>query len=170
MEQLLSENEQLRSENEQLKEKIRKYEELFKTNKSKVSITDAKGVCFHKGPPPGLDVCSHCDEKKDSSYFGYYQNRIDKNGYLQRSNAVCRTCGVKEDKERKDTLDRAEKEGKIPPKPNGGDICQKCNRKWGSIEKPKSWHRDHDAIKNEFRRWLCGDCNMALHDHRHGTS
>ena len=42
--------------------------------------------------------------------------------------------------------------------------------KWGSEEDPRNWHRDHDAIKNTFRGWLCGDCNMAKHDHRFNIS
>jgi hypothetical protein len=162
--------EQLLSENEQLKEKIRRYEELLKTNKSKVSVSDATGVCLHKGEPPGLHECRECRVKKDSSFFGYYQNRIDKNGYLMRVNAVCRTCAVGLDEERNTTLQKANKEGKIPPKPKGGDECPKCTRAWGTEENPRNWHRDHDAIKNEFRGWLCGDCNMANHDHRHGLS
>jgi ribosomal protein L34E len=160
----------LNLENQQLKEKIKKYEDLLATNKSKVSLVDAKGICLHKGPPPGLHECRECRTKKDCQHFGYYQNRIDKNGYLSRTNAVCNDCGVKLDKERKETLDKANKEGKIPPKPKGGDVCPKCERSWGSEEAPRNWHRDHDAIKNEFRGWLCGDCNMANHDHRYGTS
>jgi hypothetical protein len=160
----------LEEENHQLKEEIAQLKQLLEKNGSKVSVMDAVGCVLHKGRPPGLHECSTCREKKDSSHFNYYNQRIDQHGYLMRSNALCKTCGDESSKERKKTLEKANKEGKIPPKPEPGDICPNCNRNWGSIETPRNWHRDHDAIKNEFRRWLCGDCNMAQHDHRHGTS
>ena len=149
---------------------IAKIMELFQKNPTNVKLLQAKGIILHNGKPPGLHKCSRCCGMKDSSHFGYYSCRVDKNGYLMRSNALCFDCRKETDKERKDTLDNAKKAGKIPPKPNPGDICSNCHRSWGTPENPRNWHRDHDAIKNEFRRWLCGDCNMALHDHRHGKS
>jgi hypothetical protein len=154
----------------ELENRLKICETILSTNPSKVKLEEAVGCILHRGKPPGLHECSKCRIKKDNSNFNYYTSRIDKNGYLMRSNALCTICGVESDKERQETLKRAAKEGKIPPKPNPGDICPKCNRAWGAIDNPRNWHRDHDAIKNEFRGWLCGDCNMANHDHRHGIS
>jgi hypothetical protein len=149
---------------------IAKIMKLFQTNPTNVELFHAAGIILHNGKPPGLHKCSRCWCRKDSSHFGYYSCRVDKNGYLMRSNALCFDCRKVTNKERKDTLDKAKKAGKIPPKPKPGDICSNCVRPWGTPENPRNWHRDHDAIRNEFRRWLCGDCNMALHDHRHGKS
>jgi len=153
---------------DKMNEEVAKYRELFTS--STIPMEEIKGCIFHKGKPPGLHECSKCRVSKDSSHYGYYTNRVDKNHYLMRSNALCKDCRMETEKERKDTLKKATKEGKIPTQPKPGDICPKCQRKWGSEEKPRNWHRDHDAIKNEFRGWLCGDCNMAQHDHRHGIS
>ena len=157
----------LEEENMKLKEYFAK---IIATNPSGIAEQDVKGYIAHRGIPPGLHECSRCRENKDTTCFNYYNQRVDKNGYLMRSNALCKDCGVETDKERKETLKKAGKEGKIPPKPAPGDVCKYCNRNWGSKEQPRNWHRDHDAIKNEFRGWLCGDCNMAKHDHRHGIS
>jgi hypothetical protein len=160
----------LQTEIQNLKEQNIQLLNLKCTNTTAVSFQDAKGFILHKGEPPDLHECSRCREKKDSSHFGYYSQRVDKYGYLMRSNALCKDCRIETDKERKTTLKKAGDEGKIPPQPEAGATCPNCNRPWGSIDKPRNWHRDHDAIKNEFRRWLCGDCNMAKHDHRHGIS
>lgn len=149
---------------------MRKLLELLRTNPNNVTFLHARGLILHKGKPPGLHKCSRCHAMKDSSHFGYYSCRVDKKGYLMRSNALCFDCRNETNKERKDTLDKAKKAGKIPPRPKPGDICPNCQRSWGTPENPRNWHRDHDAIQNIFRRWLCGDCNMALHDHRHGKS
>jgi len=133
-------------------------------------INEIVGLIPHRGYPPGMHECSSCRENKFSDQFSYYNNRVDKNGYLMRSNALCIDCRKKSDIERKNTLDIAKKNNEIPEKPLPGDKCSNCNRNWGSPEKPRNWHRDHDAIKNKFRGWICGDCNMAKHDHRHGLS
>jgi len=145
--------------------------ELYKKSNSKIALEDVKGIIFHKGTPPGDNhECSICRVKKAGDQFTYYQRRVSRYGYLMRTNAHCHDCEKTSTEERMTTLKTAATAGKIPPKPKPGDICPNCNRAWGSSEKPRNWHRDHDAIKNEFRRWLCGDCNMALHDHRHGKS
>jgi hypothetical protein len=127
-------------------------------------------VVFHKGKPDGLHECSRCRELKTSSNYNYYSKRIDKNGYLMRSNALCVDCTIETNQERSSTLNKAKKNNEIGKKPEPGDICTGCNRSWGTKEQPRNWHRDHDAKKNEFRGWLCGDCNMAKHDHRHDIS
>ena len=140
------------------------------TNSTNIVLNDIKGIIIHKGPPPGLHKCSRCREHKDNTHFTYYQQRVDKKGYLMRSNALCTICKYETNLKRNTTLKKAKAEGKIPPKPQGGDLCPNCNRHWGTKEEPRNWHRDHDAIRNVFRMWLCGDCNMAKHDHRHGIS
>ena len=143
---------------------IKRLEELLALN------PDIKGFIAHKGEPPGLHECSKCRELKGSEHFKYYQNRVDKNGYLMRSNALCNTCDKNMRQERDSTLKKAELNNEIGEKPCPGSTCPNCSRAWGTVEQPRNWHRDHDAIQNIFRGWLCGDCNMAKHDHRHGTS
>lgn len=133
-------------------------------------ICDIKGVICHKGKPPGQHECSRCRNMLDNSNFTYYSNRVDKNNYLMRSNALCSDCSKIMNDERKSTLKKAEINGEIKEKPAPGSKCPDCNRNWGTKENPRNWHRDHDAINNVFRGWLCGDCNMAKHDHRFGIS
>jgi hypothetical protein len=140
------------------------------SNGSAVDLEDAVGCILHKGKPPGLHECSKCGQYKDNQDYCYYKCRADKNGYLMRTNALCNQCKELTSKERRRTLSHAKSQNKIPPRPSPGDKCPQCKRKWGTIENPRNWHRDHDAIKNEFRRWLCGDCNMANHDHRYNIS
>ena len=127
-------------------------------------------MILHRGKPEGLHECSKCAEMKDNSNFTYYNQRVDKNGYLMRSNALCLNCSEIMNSERKATLDKAKKNGEIEDKPLGGAKCPGCKRNWGTEQEPRNWHRDHDAIQNKFRGWLCGDCNMAKHDHRHKIS
>lgn len=165
----------LKKENEKLKAQVKDNETILKLvnetcKNQKMTMNEIKGMKLHKGMPLGLHECSICREEKDNSAFSYYTGRVDKYGFLLRSNAHCKSCSKISTKERKDTLKKAEKEGKIPPKPKPGDICTNCNRKWGSHEQPRNWHQDHNQKTHEFRRWLCGDCNMALHDHRHNIS
>ena len=69
-------------------------------------------------------------------------------------------------KKRKDILKKAKKDGKIPLKPNSGDICPHCKRNWGTKENPRNWHRHHCIKTEKFIGWLCGDCNMSFHDQR----
>jgi hypothetical protein len=149
-------------------EKIQEF--ILQSSNKNILLEEAQGCILHKGLPPGTHECSKCRNQKENTEFTYYSQRVDRYGYLMRSNALCRDCNSIMNKERQNTLNRAKKEGKIPPKPNQGDICSHCNRSWGTKEQPKKWHRDHDAIQNEFRGWLCGDCNMAKHDHRMGIS
>tara|TARA_Y100001972_G_scaffold81750_1_gene99418 strand:- start:3992 stop:4477 length:486 start_codon:yes stop_codon:yes gene_type:complete len=130
----------------------------------KNNVNDVKGIIFHKGKPPGEHECSKCLKLKDNNEFKYYKKRVDKNNYLMRSNAICHNCSKINNEERKKTLFKDK--NKIPPKPKAGSICESCNRKWGTKDKPRNWHRDHDAKLHKFRGWLCGDCNMAKHDHR----
>lgn len=143
---------------------IKRIEELL------ISNPEIKGFIAHKGEPLGLHECSKCRELKGSEHFKYYQSRVDKNGYLMRSNALCNPCDKNMKQERDDTLKKAELNHEVGDKPKPGSICPNCSRAWGTAEQPRNWHRDHDAIHNVFRGWLCGDCNMAKHDHRHGTS
>ena len=164
-EELKKENEELKKENEELKKEIKVYRKLFKTNPNKVIIKEIKGIICHKGEPQGTHECSKCREVKSNDNFTYYNQRVDKNGYLIRTNALCSDCKKEINKETKETLDKESKEGNIPSKPKAGDTCNNCNRQWTG-----NWHRDHDAKKHKFREWLCGDCNMAKHDHRHNKS
>ena len=134
----------------------------------KIEIDDIKGIIFHRGPPPGLHECSKCLEHKDNTHFTWYHQRVDKKGYRSRVNAHCSSCSEKVKKEKDETMKKDK--DKIPEKPEPGSICPNCNRSWGTKENPRNWHKDHDAIKHEFRRWLCGHCNMSQSDHRNGIS
>jgi hypothetical protein len=134
----------------------------------KIEIDDIKGYLCHKGPPPGLHECSKCREHKDNTHFKYYQQRVDNKGYLMRTNALCNLCSIKNKKEKDETMKKDK--NKIPKKPEPGSMCPNCKRSWGTKENPRNWHKDHDAIKHEFRGWLCGHCNMSKSDHRNGIS
>ena len=56
-------------------------------------------------------------------------------------------------------LKEAFKASDIPPKPTAGSRCPNCKREWHN-----QWHKHHS--KGKFIDWLCGNCNMALQDHR----
>lgn len=145
-------------------EELKKRGMLTNTN-SKIDINQVKGMIMHKGPNPHKQECRDCRQMRSSDYFSFYQQRVDKYGYLQRSNALCKDCKKKNEKQRKICLDKATKKGQIPEKPKPGDKCPQCKRSWGTNKKPRNWHRHH--IDDDFISWLCGDCNMSLHDQRH---
>lgn len=108
-----------------------------------------------KGLPPEQMECRECRETLDSNHFSYYQSRVDQNGYLWRSNALCSKCATHSNKSRKVVLDNAN----IPEKPKKGDECPKCKRSWSG-----NWHRHHEG--DQFIEWLCGHCNTHLSDQR----
>jgi hypothetical protein len=105
--------------------------------------------------------CSRCDNKKETKCFRFYQSRVDKDGYLMRSNALCDTCSVESNKRRAATLSEAHRNGEISDRPKEGDTCPHCSREWYG-----NWHRHHDDVNHKFIEWLCGDCNMSFHDQR----
>lgn len=108
-----------------------------------------------KGLPTEQMECRECRQVLNSEEFSYYQSRVDQNGYLWRSNALCGECATYSNKSRKVVLDSAD----IPDRPKKGDECPKCERPW--IGK---WHRHHEGDK--FIEWLCGHCNTHLSDQR----
>ena len=112
-------------------------------------------VILTKGEPTEKQQCRDCNELHDSTEYSYYQARVDKNGFLLRSNALCHSCAKKSNKARKDVLDNAN----IPDKPKSGTECPNCKRKWNG-----NWHRHHEG--DEFIGWLCGHCNMSFSDQR----
>jgi len=116
---------------------------------------DSVQVILTKGMPSSYMECRECKEKLPSKNFSYYLSRVDQNGYLMRSNALCHTCNYKSNKERKLVLDSC----LIPEKPKKGSECPHCNRKWNG-----NWHRHHEGDK--FIEWLCGHCNMSFSDQR----
>ena len=126
--------------------------ERFKSGKS-----DTIKVIVTNGVPAGTSECSQCRKQLDDEEFSYYQARVNKRGYLSRSNALCRACSGRLNAERKEILDQAD----IPPKPAKGGVCPKCNRKWWD-----SWHRDHSYETEKFRGWIYGNCNMRASDRR----
>lgn len=123
------------------------------------------GISMTLGYPDTLShdkyKCSRCHEKKDYTKFSFYLSRIDSDGYLMRSNAICDTCSNEQNKKRQKILNEANDKGLIPDKPNSGDICEGCGREWHG-----NWHRHHDDKTHEFISWLCGHCNMSQSDQR----
>jgi len=111
------------------------------------------------GEPAGVYECRECRRNLPAGKFRYYQTRVDKDGALWRSNALCSDCSKRLDSERAAVM-KARKEN-IPPKPKSGDACPNCKRR-----APGAWHRDHDYETSEFRGWICGNCNMAKQDKR----
>lgn len=108
-----------------------------------------------KGLPVEHMDCRECRSTLEPSQFSFYLSRVDHKGFLIRSNALCDSCAIKSNKERKVVLDSAS----IPDVPNKGDECPKCKRSWTG-----RWHRHHEG--NEFIEWLCGHCNTHLSDQR----
>lgn len=99
--------------------------------------------------------CSRCREEFPPEQFGWYKGRVSKDGYLQRSNAVCKPCLKKSS----DELKNAIKNTGIGSKPKDGDACSHCEREWKG-----NWHRHHQGDK--VIGWICGHCNMSFSDHR----
>ena len=106
-------------------------------------------------------ACSRCHEKKPNTEFSYYLSRVSADGFLMRSNALCTDCSNKQNNKRSKILNEAHHMGLIPDKPNSGDTCQGCDRKWFG-----NWHRHHDDNTHQFIAWLCGHCNMSQSDQR----
>jgi hypothetical protein len=107
------------------------------------------------GLPKECMECRECRECLLPENFSYYMSRVDQNGYLMRSNALCNNCGKKTNKQRQKVFQNSV----IPKKPIKGTECPHCNRKWSG-----NWHRHHEG--DNFINWLCGHCNMSLNDQR----
>lgn len=112
-------------------------------------------IILSYGLPEKTMECRECRQHKSSENFGFYQSRVDANGYLMRSNALCNVCSKVSNKQRKEVLDKA----LIPEKPKSGDICPNCERSWNG-----NWHRHH--VEDDFISYLCGHCNMSFSDQR----
>ena len=112
-------------------------------------------VILTKGIPTKKMRCRECDEMKDPTKYSFYKSRVDANGYLMRSNALCNECSEQTNKQRKKVLDNAI----IPEKPKKGDVCENCKRSWDG-----NWHRHH--IGDKFISYICGHCNMSFSDQR----
>lgn len=115
-------------------------------------------IILSKGLPTKKLECRECRGVLPSESFNYYSARVDKDGYLMRSNALCNTCSNESDKKRKKVLDSAN----IPNKPKKGDECPNCKRYWRG-----NWHRHH--VGENFVSWLCGHCNMSFSDQRNNN-
>lgn len=116
---------------------------------SKISVILTKGL-----PLENME-CRECRKSLDSFHFRYYLSRVDQNGFLMRSNALCDNCAKNSNKQRKKVLDNSQ----IPLKPKKGSECPHCERPWKG-----NWHRHHEGDK--FIEWLCGHCNMSFSDQR----
>ena len=114
-------------------------------------------IILTRGKPVKQQQCSRCRNDYDSSMFNYYQARVSSDGYLSRSNAVCKVCSKAHGKELKDAINKCG--GKRPPKPKSGDTCLNCERPWSG-----NWHLHHRHDK--IIGYICGHCNMSFSDHR----
>lgn len=132
---------------------------LLTNSKSNIKIlsdiSEQIKVVLTYGEPKEKMKCRECKELKNAKHFSFYQGRIDANGYLMRSNALCHECAKKSNKQRKEVLDKAD----IPIKPKSGDICINCEREWNG-----NWHRHH--VGDDFIAYICGHCNMSFSDQR----
>ncbi|MDD9883382.1 MAG: endonuclease domain-containing protein [Gammaproteobacteria bacterium] len=137
----------------------RTHEKVYKKLKENPSGEDGAQFIATTGVPEGKKECSKCGKVLPTARFSFYQTRVGSDGALLSANAVCDKCSKELAAERREAF-RKDK-SKIPPKPKAGDKCPKCKRAWF-----KTWHRDHDYKTGKFRRWLCGQCNMAQHDRR----
>lgn len=128
-----------------------------KFNETTISKKSFNGISiiFTYGKPSGEMKCRECKEMKNVNCFSFYQSRVDSNGFLMRSNALCCDCSETTNKQRKEVLDNAI----IPSKPKKGDICSNCEREW-----PGNWHRHH--VGDKFVAYICGHCNMSFSDQR----
>ncbi len=107
------------------------------------------------GYPKEEMQCRECGYMLPSDWFSFYQTRVSQDGYLMRSNAICKVCAEEINQKRKGVLDGSI----IPDKPKSGSVCPNCNRIWKG-----NWHRHH--VEDEFKEWWCGICNMAHQDQR----
>jgi RNase P subunit RPR2 len=148
--------------NEELLKEIQR-RGLFTNGKSNFLIMSGQSnfdnvkVILSKGIPECDMECRECRKLLPPESFNYYQSRVDQNGYLMRSNALCNDCGIKSNKERNKVL--TSESYKIPEKPKKGSTCPNCNRQWSG-----NWHRHH--VGDKFLNWLCGHCNMSFSDQR----
>jgi len=125
-----------------------------------VDLSRGVKVILTYGIPEGTSECSQCRQTYDTSEFGYYQTRVDKNGYRMRSNALCSSCRSDHGQELKKAIKLHKKSGKpMPVKPESGDVCNHCQRSWSG-----KWHLHHRHDK--LIGYLCGHCNMSFSDHR----
>lgn len=86
-------------------------------------------------------ICIYCEQAKDISDFPKHKQNKD-----QLDNR-CKSC-IKEQNDIRKNLHKTA--------PNKPEVCECCGRI------PKKWCLDHDHITNEFRGWLCDQCNMAI--------
>ena len=117
--------------------------------------TDNFKVILSKGIISENLSCRECKEEKISHEFSFYQARVDRNGYLLRSNALCNDCKISLDRERQLAFQNSE----ITEKPEPGSLCPRCSRPWSN-----NWHKHHEGDK--FIDWWCGECNMRHADQR----
>lgn len=109
--------------------------------------------------------CSRCGNVYPSDQFKYYLSRIDGDGFLMRTNAICSECSKLSDEKRRKSLFKEEYRGNVNAKPKEGDVCPVCDRKWYGV-----WHRHHNAVTDKFITWACGFCNMKFNDQRELTN
>ena len=102
------------------------------------SIADIQFVLTN-GEPTADNKCSGCPATKSADQFKYYQPRVNADGYLMRSNTLCRNC----EKTRYPAQPQIKflRVVKDIPKPTGNQ-CPLCLRVWEG-----EWHRDHASRK-----------------------
>ena len=74
-------------------------------------------------------------------------------------NKRCPACRKKANKDLKEAIKKAEKEGTLPSKPKSGDKCPNCG-----VPCFKTWHLHHS--KGKIIAYWCNECNMRESDHK----
>jgi hypothetical protein len=103
--------------------------------------------------PDGSCVCSYCSVEKNNSEFQFYKNRISPEGFRLRTNRVCRDCRRKTANDMKATIKNA------PTRPEPPYPCDNCHK---PIVTTKTLQLDHDHETQQFRGWLCKECNISI--------
>lgn len=92
--------------------------------------------------------CKYCNEVKPLSAFAKHVDHYD--GYDSR----CRKC-----KTSRETIVRRIRKN-APPQPERCDCCGKIPNIEG--KQLGKFCCDHDPVTNEFRGWICKECNTGL--------
>lgn len=105
-------------------------------------------------------VCRHCNIKKDKKFF-YIRNKVSE-GTEPSRHSICQECVL----EQKQIVKKLKEKNPFPVDSNYQ--CPLCLRdekelkQNGRWKKQTPWTLDHCHDTQEFRGYICHDCNTAL--------